>query len=291
MRAVGKALAGLMLVAVAAQAQQPANTPGVSPGATTAPVLPPGGATLPAADPVLDKHLLGWEKEMQAATNFYADFDLTMIEATFKREQKYKGSVLCAKPNFARLRKDNASNSLDYEAYICNGRAIYEYRGLEKTITEHKLPPGGGTGDNLMLDFLSGMKAEDAKRRFKITLFKEDQHYIYLDIVPLLARDQQDFRQVRFALFGPNVPAPHRAYLPVQVYLVKPNGDAETWAFKGQKVGVAGVDQKVFEYVPIAGWQVKQAPKQVVPAGGQGAPQFLPGGTNLPSGPGAVRPK
>ena len=99
-------------------------------------------------------------------------------------ERKYSGQVLCMKPNFAILRLNNDSDKTgaDYEAFICNGKAVYEYNGVAKTVTEWKLPdpktnPAGAT-DNLMLDFLSGMKAKDAKERFVLSLFKEDENYV-----------------------------------------------------------------------------------------------------------------
>ncbi len=153
-----------------------------------------------------------------------------------------------------------------------------------------------------MLDFLGGMKAADVKRRFQIAIFKPDPNYVYLDIKPLLAKDQQEFEQVRFALYGPAVKPPYTPYFPAQMFMVKPNGDTETWVFKNQQTQVPKVDQAAFQFVPIKGWDVKQAQiQQPGPvAGGQfppgvapqpGAAPNLPGGQNLPAGPGAVRPQ
>ena len=135
------------------------------------------------------------------------------------------------KPNLARLRLDNAADPKDFEAFICNGKSVYAYNGLQKTITEHKLPdpktnPAGAT-DNLILDFVSGMKAKDLKARFDIAIFKEDADYVYLDIKPLVGKDKQDIQQLRLALYQ----ARHAqvAYLPAQIYLVRPNGETEQW--------------------------------------------------------------
>ena len=50
--------------------------------------------------------------------------------------------------------------------------------------------PAGAT-DNLMIDFLSGMRANDAKNRFDISLFKEDANYVYLDVKPILPEGQE----------------------------------------------------------------------------------------------------
>lgn len=263
-----------------------AGVPGAQPAVTGAPAAQP-----PAADPRLDAHLNGWQKQMGSLINFRADFELTKRDATFQRDRKYRGSILVMKPNFARLRQDSAENKEDYEAFICNGRFLYEYNGLRKEITEYKMAsnPAAG-GDNLMLDMVSGMKADDAKRRFHIALFNEDPNYVYLDIKPVLAKDREEFKQVRFALYGPNVKAPYVPYLPAQAYLVKPNGDAEIWKFNNAQTNLPGVDPKVFEFVKIPGWTFKQA--QVPPPGAAprpGMPPALPGGPGLPPGPGVVK--
>jgi TIGR03009 family protein len=314
MRPVGMTLAGLMLVALAAQAQPPAGVPGVppNPGGPAAQPFPNAPPSAAPADPVLDQHLLGWEKAIQGVSNFYSEFELKVTDGAFKRDRMFKGSVLCMKPDFARMRRENTTNPADYEAYICDGRSVFEYQGLQKTITEFKLAPGGGSADNLMLDFLRGMKAADAKRRFQIAIFKPDPNYVYLDIKPLLARDQQMFEQIRFALYGPTVKPPYTPYFPAQMFMVKPSGDTESWTFKNQQTQLPKVDQKSFQFVPIPGWDVKQAPAQqpgpvaggqFPPAPGQqpqlppgapplpGAQQNLPGGQNLPAGPSAVRPQ
>jgi TIGR03009 family protein len=279
MRPVGIAVAATLLAVLAARAQPPAAPP-------AAPGVPPA----PAADPRVDAHLLGWQKTMGGVSNFHAKFELDRTDSVFKKKRSYTGSVLCMKPNLARLRIDSTTDKNDYEAYICNGKSIYEYNGLQKTITEFKLSTAPGAGaDNLMLDFLSGMTADAAKKRFQIAVFNEDPNYVYLDIKPVLAKDRQEFEQVRFALFGPRVQAPFTPYLPAQVFVQKPNGDQEMWKFSGQQTNVPGVDAKAFEFVNIPGWTAKQAALgPVAPAAG--GPPALPGGTGLPAGPGAVKP-
>ena len=224
---------------------------------------------------------------MGGLVNFRADIDLTKKDSVFLKPRDYKGSVLCMKPNYARLRLDSTVKAepgkpADFQAFICNGAFVYEYSGLRQEVTEYKMAgnPAAGGGD-LMLDFLSGIKAADAKRRFDIKLFNEDANYVYLDIKPLTQADQQEFAHVRFALYGPRTQV---AYLPAQVWLQKPSGDTELWKFSNPQTNVAGVDQKVFEYVPIQGWPLKKAPLPPPPGGG-----VPPKGPGIPVG-GAVRP-
>lgn len=244
MRNIGLAC-GLALCAAFVQAQ---------------PGLPPAAPPAPAADPVLDNHLENWQQKLGKATNFSAKFELTRTEAVFKKERKYTGGVLCMKPSLARLSIAGVTDKNDFEAYICNGRTLFEYNWREKTITE--IPLAVGQGDNLMLDLLGGMNVAVAKKRFNITQFNpKDPNYVYLDIKPTQAKDRQEFEHMRFALYGPNVPPPFKPYLPAQMYMLKPNGDAEMWKFSDQQLDAPGVTAKLFEYEEPKepGWQRKKA--------------------------------
>jgi TIGR03009 family protein len=272
----------------------PAAPPGVpavpvgQPAGQPAPVQPPPGQPPAAGNPRLDAHLAGWEGTMRGLVNFRSDFSLTRKDAVFQKAREYSGSVLCLKPNLARLRLGNVTDKNDYEAFICDGKSLFFYSGLERSITEFKLPAGAGAGasDNLMIDFLSGMTSQAVKQRFQISLHNEDANYVYLDIKPLMPKDRQEFESARFALYGPNVPKPNVPYLPVAVYLVKPNGDSESWRFTKPETNLAGVDARYFQYEKVDGFQLKQAP----PAGQAPPGQPMPGGAGLPAGAGAVRP-
>ncbi|MBY0514769.1 MAG: TIGR03009 domain-containing protein, partial [Gemmataceae bacterium] len=244
----------------------PAQPPGPPPGAGPQPAAAP-------ADPKLDAHLKGWEDRMTGLTNFHAKFGLTRTDAVFKKDRKYDGSVLVMKPSFARIRMDNVNKRPgedDYEAFICDGKAVYFYSGLEKTITEYPFQANGGGG--LMLDLVRGMTAQQAKQRFQISLFKEDPNYVYLDIKPVLGADQQEFLHVRFALFGPGVKPPHVPYMPAQAWTMKPNQDTELWDFRDVQVNIQGLDAKPFQFQPIPGWPVKKAPPAGGPMPGPGGP-------------------
>lgn len=274
MRCAALVLAAL-LVSLSASAQPPA-VPGQP--------LPP--AAPPAADPKLDGHLAAWEKKMGGVSNFRTEIALTRTEDTFKKKSNYSGVVLCMKPNFAILRLENANDpkKLDYEAYQCDGKDLYVFDGLKKTVTRVKLQQNQGV-DNVMLDFLGGMKAKDVKARFDIKLFQEDANYVYLDLKPIQPSDQREFKQMRMALYKDAPATAKWAYLPAQVFLLKPNGDSEEWKFSNTQLDIAGVEGKLFAFKGAPqGFDLKDAP--AAPVGGAKLPP--PGGA-LPVG-GAVRP-
>ncbi|HXD89081.1 MAG TPA: TIGR03009 domain-containing protein [Urbifossiella sp.] len=280
MRTVGYSSAVVLAAALVASAQPPGT-----------PALP--AAALPAADPELDRHLLGWQKTMAEAKNFSAQFEQVKMQAPLNKAHKYAGSVLCMKPNLARMSNANVKDKNDFVAYICNGKSLFQYEWQQKLVTE--IPLADGMGDNLMLDFLSGMSADAAKKRFHIKLERRnppDTNYIYLNIAPKLPKDAQEFSMLQMALYHPAVPKPYVPYLPAMVKMKKPNGDSETWAFSKQTVNATNVGPQMFQYEKPqgTGWQYKK--EQVrPPAPGFAAPPMLPGGNGLRPGEGAVKPQ
>ncbi len=277
MRPVGMTLAGAVLAATVAAAQ-----PQPDPAAEA--------ARQAEAAKRLDAHLLGWQTQMGGLNNFRANFEVKKTEAVFKKEQVYGGAVLCMKPTFARLRLQSETDRNDYEAYICNGKSIFAYNGLGKSITEVPLPPNpapGAPGGNLMLDFLGGMTAQAAKQRFRIGLWKEDAHYVYLNIEPVLGADKQEFTQVRFALYGPGLADKNLRYLPAQLRLDKPNGDFEVWTFSKQEVNLPGVGADNFKFENVPGYSYQKAqPGGPAPGGAAPPPATPPAGQRPPAGPG-----
>ncbi len=247
-------LAGFTLVALLIAASVGLSQPPAVPGAPPPPAAPP----VKAADPKLDGHLVERAKKMAGTVKLRTEITLKRTDAVFKKDTNFSGVVLC-----------------------CDGKAVYAYNGVQKTITKIPLPQNQPGVDNLMLDFLAGMKAKDVKERFDINLFKTDENYIYLDIKPLRPNDQREFTHLRLALYGPGPNTAKFAYLPAQVYMLKPNGDSESWMFTKPQVDIQGVAPANFAFVPVKGWEVKEAP--AAPIGG--APPKGPA-----AGPGAVRP-
>ena len=91
---------------------------------------------------------------------------------------------------------------------------------------------------------------------------------------------QQEFLQLRFALFGPGVKPPYTPYLPSQAWVMKPNQDTELWDFTELQVNIPGIDARQFEKVEIPGWTTKKA----TPPGGP-PPANPPGPPPVPGVP------
>jgi TIGR03009 family protein len=219
---------------------------------------------------------------MKGATNFYTECSLKRTNLLLKKETEYTGSIMCMKPNLARMRIERKPaagqkpNPNDYTAYICTGQAVYEYDGNAQQVNEVKLP-NGGVGDNLLLEFMSGnLTAAQAVQRFAVKALKpEDQHYIYLDIRPITPKDKGEFESMILVLFQPTVPG--MGYLPRTVVIRKPNGqEEEVWEFPRPAVNLPkGIEPAHFQFVKQPdGWKFQPDTRQPAgPAPGPGAPR------------------
>ena len=274
MRRAGIPLTALLFAAPAALAQvPPVGVPTAGervpvPGATPVAGQPGGLVAAPEVPAALMNHLQEWEKVMRGTTNFHTECTLVRKHMITKKESQYAGRIICLKPNLAWMRVDEKpgpgkkQDPNAYTAYICNGKAVYEYDGGVKQVTEFLLP-NGGVGDNLLLTFMSGgMKATDIIQRFDIKLQSEDQNYVVLEIRPREARDKAEFESLQLALFGPKVPNfPQLAYLPRTVVMRKNNGqEIEQWDFSQPQVNVGNVKPADFQFIPPpADWKVQRA--------------------------------
>lgn len=247
-----------------------AGTPtGAVPGGV--PVAPPAAPPTPV-DAALMAHLQGWEAAMKGASNFYTECTLTRKNLLLKKSSEFTGSIMCMKPNLARMRLDakpqagQKADPNDYTAYISTGQAVYEYDGNAKQVTEYKLRAGGAS-DNLLLEFMSGsLTAAQIAQRFDIKRLKEeDKFYVYLEIRPREPRDKAEFESMILVLFQPSVP--ELGYLPRTVIIRKANGqDEETWDFPRPRTNVKEITATAFQYVPPPkDWKIQQTPTSGAP--------------------------
>jgi TIGR03009 family protein len=249
------------------------TTPIPSPGSGQ-----PGGGVpvIPVANPQaafaklpvnLQNHLAAWEKKTSSLKTFYTECEREVKNTLKQKTVNYTGAIRCMKPNLAYLRIDNTNPAKkdDFAAYICDGKDVFEYSGAEKTMRQHPIPPGGkgNVGDNLLLEFMSGaMTAADIAQRFQVKLIQEDKNYIYIDVKPALAKDQQEFDSLILVLFNSGVNG--WDYLPAKVRMTRDdNREVEEWTFKKPMADPQGIKKEDFKYVePPKDWQKKLAGPQ-----------------------------
>jgi TIGR03009 family protein len=233
-------LAGLLVLAPGLRAQQGAPTP---------------------APTRLDVLLQSWADRMQSVQVIEAQCTRTTLDKTYQNSDVFEGTAKYMKPNLALLDMKKKNRPEVYERYLCTGTFLYEYAPQNRVIRIHELPtpkPGQVADDNF-LSFLFGMKAEEAKRRYDLRLVKEDQWYVYIEVLPRFQADKSDFQKARLVLLN-------NSFLPRQLWFEQPNGNEITWDIPKIEsgAGARGVARSDFAppTAPPAGWTFQRVPRQ-----------------------------
>jgi TIGR03009 family protein len=253
MRTYGLVLAGILLTTLALPAQQPPPT--------QPPTQPPAAAPAePVLDPQrnrLDALLLRWEQEMQKVQTLSAQCTRTTLDKTYQNTEVFEGYTYYMRPNLALLDMKKKNNPQVYEKYLCTGTYLYEYAPQSKEIRVHELPAPkqGQVAEDNFLSFLFGMKAAEAKRRYDLKLYKEDQWYIYIEIFPRFSADKADFQKARLVLNN-------TSFLPRQLWFEQPNSNEITWDIPKVENG-SPLKREHFAPPtnPPQGWTLKRVPK------------------------------
>lgn len=240
--------AALLVVQSVSQAQ---TTPG-----KTVPATPTSVAG--ASDAKLDGYLLRWEQEMRKVNTLAATLARIDKDKTFGTTRKYTGGAQYMKSgtgatalNMAALELKEDGKADVFDKFVCTGSYIYQFLPAQKELRAYEMPkprPGQVADDNFM-GFLFGMKAEEAKRRYALSLYKEDAYFIYVDVLPRFAGDKADFARARLVLNKDS-------FLPRQLWFEHANGSETTWDIPRLQAG-ATIDRRIFDAPRTpAGWKL-----------------------------------
>jgi TIGR03009 family protein len=220
MRAPGWSLTILLFAVPNLLAQQPPRL--VDPPTGAAPPL-----NVPAGDPKLDALLAQWEQRMKGIQAIDATVTRTETDAVVKTQEVFEGSAKFLRPDRADLYLKKVSNPQVYERFLLTGPFLYEFRPQQKLVRVHTLPqraPGQPAVDDNFMSLLFGMSAQEAKRRYDLTLVPndKDQFYHYLLVKPRMAADKAEFTDARLVLWK-------QTMLPRQIEFVQPSGNPIKW--------------------------------------------------------------
>jgi TIGR03009 family protein len=257
MRNSGLVLGVLLLCQAAVSAQQPPQQP--------YPPQPPRQPMVPAAQPLnpndpLDQLLIRWEGEMKRVQTLQASLTRIDQNKTFGTTDVYVGVAKYMKAqsgprvvNLALLELRKKDKPDTYDKILCNGTALYQWAPAEKEIRMQPLPQPkpGQVADDGPLQFLLGMKAEEARRRYELKLTKSDQYYHYVDVLPRFDQDKADFQRARMVLNKDS-------FLPRQLWFEQPNGNTVTWDIPKIENGTP-LNAREFETpTPPPGWKMAE---------------------------------
>jgi TIGR03009 family protein len=190
----------------------------------------PAAQPQPAApqDP-LNQILQNWERVMNGINSFVADCTRKDIDKAWQSTRVLEGKAKFLKPNMLSLELTNKANPQDFEKFVINGSEVYIWSPKTKVIRVNKLPQpkaGQQQQEDSFLQFLMGMKAADALKRYQLSLLpgtpQTEKWYWYIRVLPREARDKADFTQARLVLFKNN-------YMLAQIWYEQPNGNETTW--------------------------------------------------------------
>lgn len=250
----------------------PANSGQVRPGAGRP--LTPGDATgqdmfLPPPFTLssfeqeqLDRVLAAWEQRSSKIKTFECDFTRWEFDPVWGPPDKPKrisrGKILYSAPDKGLFRVDEEvvqgrwQAALQPERWVCDGRAVYEYRFETKQIVETPLPPElqGKTITEGPLPFLFGAEAESLKRRYYMRIITPQniQDEIWLEAFPRYQREAANFQRAQLILKLPQLDI-----FALQLYhpSAQPNTQSRT-VFQFEKIKVNAVDiLRVFKEDPF----------------------------------------
>jgi TIGR03009 family protein len=188
----------------------------------------------------LDEYLAKWEKKMLEVKTLNAELNRLDKDKVFNKTTKYAGSAQYLRSgegqsalNLATLELKLEGKTEVAEKMVCTGTFLYVFAPPQKEIRAYELPKGK---TDSFLDLLFGMKAEEIKKTYTLTLAKEDQWYVYVDVVPKEAKDKKDFARARLVLW--NGQQKEKAYLPRQLWFEHANGNEVTWDVPKVQTGV-----------------------------------------------------
>lgn len=275
-----------MLLAGWAMAQPPAGP------AQRAERPEPAVMQVAPVDPKLDTLLQIWERKTAEIKILHGEHMRREFNDVFQVEKQSRGEFWFASPDKGRIdmkgvapdkgavsRKKDPKTGEPYrldagmnQIWICNGQQITVIDPPQQQFERMEIPEEL-RGSNIIrspLPFLFGMKAEDAKKRFHMTLVRESDRAVQLDIIPRTKADAQNYSRATVYLNK-------ETYLPYHVHLIDPSGSASTiYEFDREKLeinqqGILEVMKLKNPFNPrLLGYKEIQAPNGgVQPAGNQ----------------------
>jgi TIGR03009 family protein len=232
-----------------------------------APAQAPNQAALAAPfDPVnnpLDKMLLQWELSMKKIDTLRASVVQEREDNVLKTRVIYDGEAQYMRPNLFSLELRRRDKPAVFQKFVCTGAFLYEYSQQKSEVRLHEISPPqpGKPQDDNILSFLFEIKAAEAKNRYGLKLVKQDQNYVYVEVLPTRPADRQDFQTAYLALTQTTL-------MPRAIKMIEPNGNKLTFDFPVIDVGVR-LNRAQFAKPEVpAGWKmVRVPPGDRAPAG------------------------
>jgi TIGR03009 family protein len=186
---------GLVVGFVTPAAAQQGAAPG---GAARA--AAPANKARPKPDPKrMDAVLRAWETESQNTRTLYAQFQRKDFAADWETTTHYQGDAFLQSPNLAYLNFDKLDEATKKYAFneriVCTPDRVYQFLAETKQVQVYDLARNQRQRalEEGPLPFLFNMKAEDAKKRYRMELLDENDAQCLIRIDPIQGIDKEAF--------------------------------------------------------------------------------------------------
>lgn len=215
-----------------------------------------------APDPArLNSYLDRWEKDSLDLRTLVVSCKRSRYSQTLKEQQDvYEGTIKFLKSGkvfkaaMDLKRIDGRPKPTDFEKIVFTGNFLYEFAPRTQEVKVYEVPKAKAGGDESFMPFLSGMKADDAKKRYDIKLTKEDDDWIYIEIFPRLPKDKTEFIRAQIVFR-------RQTFLPQRIWYVEPNKDTITFNIQNIQRNVRLTNADFDKPELPKGWKFKPVEK------------------------------
>ena len=209
-------------------------------------------------DPALEKVLKDWEQNTSLFKKLVGEFRVFKYDPIFEVEKRAKGKFAHEAPDkgsyerlpadipegtiSGKLGKDKQPYELradEPERWVCTGKEVFKINDKERTYEKFQIPPEA-QGQNIIdgpLPFLFGMKADQAKKRYKMKLKKKAENEIWLEVIPRRAEDAGNWQRAIVIIDA-------ERFVPNAVKLFDPTGAETVHLFSNVEIN------------PTRGWRI-----------------------------------
>jgi TIGR03009 family protein len=239
----------------------PASAPATKGSEPEAAQIPASDAPAPLDPRVaaqrMEQLLKLWEQQSVKVDTLDAQFIREDYDAQWKERTRFLGRAILKNPNLAFLdfKRIEDNNLVPFEQIRCTGNEVYHYVNSSNQIYIYQLAPQEKQRalEEGPLPFMFNMRAEEAKRRYKMTLLSETPTYYRIAIEPKEDIDREAF-------LSADVLLDKERFLPNALQLTGTNGkDKKTFWFTGQKNYIktnVEVNAVNFQGRVLKGWSI-----------------------------------
>jgi len=238
-------------------------------------------------DPRLEEILIQWEQHSAKIKSLHGKHVRREFNKTFEVEKVSEGEFFLETPDKGRIdmiakpiekgkvsmRKNAAGEPYQLqpgtsERWVCTGEEILSFNMERREYTRDELP-ASMRGKNIVhspLPFLFGMKAEDAKHRFNLTLESVGKdNTVKLKALPRMDTDRQNYQEAWIVLDT-------KRFVPTAVRLIDPKGLETIYYFESIEINDSGFLRKLKDrfqdpYHPSLKGFTLAMPSDIQPAG------------------------